>query len=65
MNFIIYPRDNSKRNDSFYPRVHMVLPNYAYWITVNYREAYKMYACNGIYLIMRVVAGVKLLLPEK
>ena len=21
---------------------------YAYWITVNYREAYKMFACNGI-----------------
>ena len=21
---------------------------YAYWITVNYREAYGMYACNGI-----------------
>ena len=26
----------------------MVLPNYAYWIMVNYREAYDMYACNGI-----------------
>lgn len=26
----------------------MPLPLYAYWITVNYRESYGMYACNGI-----------------
>ena len=33
----------------FYPRSpYAVAKMYAYWITVNYREAYKMYACNGI-----------------
>ena len=33
----------------FYPRSpYAVAKIYAYWITVNYREAYKMYACNGI-----------------
>tara|TARA_Y100000589_G_C27199303_1_gene648705 strand:- start:17770 stop:18897 length:1128 start_codon:yes stop_codon:yes gene_type:complete len=33
----------------FYPRSpYGVAKLYAYWITVNYREAYKMYACNGI-----------------
>ena len=33
----------------FYPRSpYGVAKMYAYWITVNYREAYKMYACNGI-----------------
>ena len=33
----------------FYPRSpYAVAKLYAYWITVNYREAYKMYACNGI-----------------
>ena len=34
---------------SFYPRSpYAVAKLYGYWITVNYREAYKMYACNGI-----------------
>ena len=34
---------------SFYPRSpYGVAKLYAYWITVNYREAYNMYACNGI-----------------
>ena len=34
---------------SFYPRSpYAVSKLYAYWITVNYREAYGMYACNGI-----------------
>ena len=34
---------------SFYPRSpYAVAKLYAYWITVNYREAYGMYACNGI-----------------
>ncbi len=33
----------------FYPRSpYAVAKMYAYWITVNYREAYNMYACNGI-----------------
>ncbi len=33
----------------FYPRSpYAVAKMYAYWITVNYREAYNMYSCNGI-----------------
>jgi GDPmannose 4,6-dehydratase len=33
----------------FYPRSpYAVAKMYAYWITVNYREAYDLYACNGI-----------------
>jgi GDPmannose 4,6-dehydratase len=33
----------------FYPRSpYSVAKLYAYWITVNYREAYKIFACNGI-----------------
>jgi GDPmannose 4,6-dehydratase len=33
----------------FYPRSpYAVAKMYGYWITVNYREAYQMYACNGI-----------------
>ncbi|MEJ7829253.1 MAG: GDP-mannose 4,6-dehydratase [Segetibacter sp.] len=33
----------------FYPRSpYAIAKLYAYWITVNYREAYNMYACNGI-----------------
>ncbi len=33
----------------FYPRSpYAVAKLYAYWITINYREAYKMFACNGI-----------------
>ena len=36
-------------NTPFYPRSpYAVAKMYAYWITVNYREAYNMYACNGI-----------------
>jgi GDPmannose 4,6-dehydratase len=36
-------------NTPFYPRSpYGVAKMYAYWITVNYREAYNMYACNGI-----------------
>ncbi|MEM9665256.1 MAG: GDP-mannose 4,6-dehydratase [Bacteroidota bacterium] len=36
-------------NTPFYPRSpYAVAKLYAYWITVNYREAYDMYACNGI-----------------
>ena len=34
---------------SFYPRSpYGVAKLYAHWITINYREAYKMFACNGI-----------------
>ena len=36
-------------NTKFYPRSpYGVAKLYAYWITVNYRESYGMYACNGI-----------------
>jgi GDPmannose 4,6-dehydratase len=38
-----------KEATPFYPRSpYAVAKLYAYWITVNYREAYGMYACNGI-----------------
>jgi GDPmannose 4,6-dehydratase len=38
-----------KETTAFYPRSpYAVAKLYAYWITVNYREAYGMYACNGI-----------------
>ena len=38
-----------KETTPFYPRSpYAVAKMYAYWITVNYRESYDMYACNGI-----------------
>jgi len=38
-----------KETTPFYPRSpYAVAKLYAYWITVNYRESYGMYACNGI-----------------
>ncbi|OZG74861.1 GDP-mannose 4,6-dehydratase [Hahella sp. CCB-MM4] len=38
-----------RENTPFYPRSpYAVAKLYAYWITVNYRESYGMYACNGI-----------------
>jgi GDPmannose 4,6-dehydratase len=38
-----------KETTPFYPRSpYAVAKLYAYWITVNYREAYSMFACNGI-----------------
>lgn len=38
-----------KETTPFYPRSpYAVAKMYAFWITVNYREAYNMYACNGI-----------------
>lgn len=38
-----------KETTPFYPRSpYAVAKMYAYWITVNYREAYGMYACNGV-----------------
>ncbi len=65
----------------FYPRSpYAVAKMYAYWITVNYREAYDMYACNGILFnhespirgetfvtrkITRAVARIALGLQEK
>lgn len=65
----------------FYPRSpYAVAKLYAYWITVNYREAYNMYACNGILFnhesprrgetfvtrkISRAVARIALGLQEK
>jgi GDPmannose 4,6-dehydratase len=49
----------------FYPRSpYAVAKLYAYWITVNYREAYGMYACNGI-LIMNQADAAKPLLRVK
>src|SRR5437762_10098234 len=43
-------RESPQRESTpFYPRSpYGVAKLYAYWITVNYREAYGMYACNGI-----------------
>lgn len=65
----------------FYPRSpYAVAKLYAYWITVNYREAYGMYACNGILFnhespirgetfvtrkITRAVAHIKMSLQER
>ena len=38
-----------KETTPFYPRSpYAAAKMYAYWITVNYRESYNMYACNGI-----------------
>ena len=38
-----------KETTPFYPRSpYAIAKLYAYWITVNYREAYNMFACNGI-----------------
>ena len=53
-------------NSVFYPRSpYGVAKIYAYWITKNYREAYGMFACNGIYLIMNHLEEVKHLLHAK
>jgi len=65
----------------FYPRSpYAAAKLYGYWITVNYREAYKMFACNGILFnhespirgetfvtrkITRAVARIKLGLQER
>ena len=38
-----------KETTPFYPRSpYAVAKLYAYWITINYREAYGIFACNGI-----------------
>lgn len=70
-----------KETTPFYPRSpYAVAKLYAYWITVNYREAYGIYACNGILFnhespvrgetfvtrkITRAVARIKLGLQNK
>ncbi|MCP4130482.1 MAG: GDP-mannose 4,6-dehydratase [bacterium] len=70
-----------KETTPFYPRSpYAAAKLYAYWITVNYREAYDMYACNGILFnhesplrgetfvtrkITRSVARIKLNLQKK
>ena len=70
-----------KETTPFYPRSpYAVSKLYAYWITVNYREAYGIYACNGILFnhespvrgetfvtrkITRALARIKLGLQEK
>ncbi|MDD2219895.1 MAG: GDP-mannose 4,6-dehydratase [Desulfoplanes sp.] len=69
-----------KETTPFYPRSpYAAAKVYAYWITVNYREAYNMFACNGILFnhesplrgetfvtrkITRAVARIKLGLQE-
>lgn len=70
-----------KETTPFYPRSpYAVAKLYAYWITVNYREAYGIYACNGILFnhespirgetfvtrkITRAIARIKLDLQDK
>lgn len=70
-----------KESTPFYPRSpYAAAKLYAYWITVNYREAYGMYACNGILFnhesplrgetfvtrkITRAVARIKLGLQDR
>ena len=46
----------------FYPRSpYAAAKLYAHWITINYREAYNMFACNGILFNHEVLEEVKLL----
>jgi GDPmannose 4,6-dehydratase len=70
-----------KESTPFYPRSpYAVAKLYAYWITINYREAYGIYACNGILFnhespkrgenfvtrkITRALARIKLGLQER
>ncbi|TPL55779.1 GDP-mannose 4,6-dehydratase [Mesorhizobium sp. B2-4-4] len=70
-----------KETTPFYPRSpYAVAKLYAYWITINYREAYGIYACNGILFnhespmrgetfvtrkITRALARIKLGMQEK
>jgi GDPmannose 4,6-dehydratase len=47
--FGLVQENPQKETTPFYPRSpYAVAKLYAYWITVNYREAYGMFACNGI-----------------
>ena len=51
-----------KETTPFYPRSpYAAAKLYSYWITVNYREAYDMFACNGILFNHESPLGVKLL----
>lgn len=53
-------------NTPFYPRSpYAVAKLYAFWITKNYREAYGMYACNGILFNHESPIRGETLLPEK
>lgn len=55
-----------KETTPFYPRSpYAVAKLYAYWITVNYRESYGMYACNGILFNHESRAAAKPSLPAK
>ena len=43
-------------NTIFQPRSpYAAAKLYSYWVTVNYREAYGLFASNGIFLIMKVL----------
>ena len=49
MNYLVKFKKVPNETTPFYPRSpYGVAKLYAYWITVNYREAYGMFACNGI-----------------
>ena len=53
-------------NTPFYPRSpYGVAKQYAFWIIVNYREAYDMFACNGILFNHESPLEEKHLLQEK
>ena len=44
----------------FYPRSpYGAAKVYSYWITVNYREAYELYACNGFSSTMNLPGAVR------
>ena len=57
-------QETPQKSTPFYPRnPYGVAKLYAYWITVNYRESYGMYACNGLFN-HESLAGVKRLDPQ-
>jgi GDPmannose 4,6-dehydratase len=57
--------DAAKETTAFYPRSpYAVAKLYAYWITINYREAYGFYACNGILFNHESPARGENLLPD-
>ena len=46
---VLFRRHRKQETTPFYPRSpYAAAKLYSYWITVNYREAYDMFACNGI-----------------
>ncbi len=75
------PESPQNENTKFYPRSpYAVSKLYSYWITINYREAYGIFACNGILFnhespvrgetfitrkITRALARIKLGIQEK